>query len=277
MASVNARSVRGTPLVSIVMPVYNHAGVLPFAIDSVRAQTLQDFELIIVDDASLDATAEIIAEYAARDGRIRPVRNQVNSRHAEVEWEPRNDGLRLAGGSLVAYLDADNTWHPEFLAALSCVLLARPDVMLAYCDSRNFHDPTALPTVITRDRRDATAQGRDWVVFGHGTIVPAWLGSRQYVDTNEIMHRRSIFATLGHGWRTAHPRRAWVNRQQGARCPYRRHNDLDLVERIVDQYGVEGTVYLPRVLVNFYYPSAVRSPRLAASPEPPGSASMVLT
>jgi hypothetical protein len=266
---------RHDPLVSVVMPVYNHDRVLPFAIESVLAQTLSDFELIIVDDASVDASAEVIAAYAVLDRRIRPVRNQINSRQAEVEWEPRNDGLRLAAGGLVAYLDADNSWHPEFLDTLSEALLARPDVALAHCASRNFHDPAEIDTVIARERRQASIRGGDWVVFDQGEIVPERLGAEQYVDTNEIMHRRSIFGALGQGWRTVHPRRAWVNRQQGLVCPYRRHNDLDLVERVVDHYGVAATLHIPRVLVDFYYPSADRAPHPAGSPGWPSLAAVV--
>ncbi|HEU4426129.1 MAG TPA: glycosyltransferase family A protein [Pilimelia sp.] len=247
------------PLVSVITPTYNGAATLPYACESVLAQTLVNFELILIDDASTDETSEVIAHYEALDPRIRALRNSVNSRQAEVEWEPRNDGIGVARGSLVAYLDDDNTWDPRFLEHLATALMQRPWVQLAYCRSRNFHDPLDIDPVIAGDSRTAVERGLDWVVFAQDEIRPEELGSSQYVDTNEMMHRMSAFGPLGHRWRVFHPRRAWVNANQGAGSPYRRHNDLDLVERFIEVFGPQAIIQIPEVLVNYYYPSARRA------------------
>ena len=81
------------------------------------------------------------------------------------------------------------------------------------------------------------------------------LGDSQYIDTNEIMHRTSVFQRFNYLWSTFHARREVINSNQIIRKPYRRHNDLDLAERIIEEYGIQKCFHLPRTLVNFYYDS----------------------
>ncbi len=97
------------PAVSVVLPTYNRAPVLPRAIDSVLAQTYHDFELIIVDDASTDRTAEILAGYD--DPRIVRLRLRRNSGPCEA----RNRGIHEARGRYVAFQDSDDEWYPDKL------------------------------------------------------------------------------------------------------------------------------------------------------------------
>jgi glycosyltransferase involved in cell wall biosynthesis len=243
--------------VSVVMSVWNLAPVLPRAVESVLAQTLADLELIIVDDASTDDTADVIERYCRSDERVRVVRNATNSRRSNIEWEPRNNGLQIAKGEYIAYLDGDNAWDPKALEILSGVLLDRSETQLVYCRSRNFHDPGQIDAVIAADARATTAWGEGWVIFAHDQLDVAELGRSRYIDTNEMMHRASVFRTLGSMWHTAHPRRDYVNRHQGKRCPDRRHNDLDLAERIIAAFGTDSVVQVPEVLVDYYYPSAL--------------------
>ncbi len=249
------------PLVSVVMAVCDVERVLPFSIESVLAQTLTDLELIIVDDASTDSTPKIIDYYRAIDARVQVLRNPTNSRRSNIEWEPRNNGLQIARGAFIAYLDGDNTWDTRAVARLAEVLVIRPEIQLAYCRSRNFHHPDDLDEVIRADARSAVDRGPDWVVFAQEELNRTELGRSQYVDTNEMMHRASIFRSLGTLWRTIHPNWTWVNENQGKRCRYRRHNDLDLVERVIEAFGVGSIAQVPEVLVNFYYSSAPRQTR----------------
>lgn len=97
-------------LVSIVMPAYNNEEYVAGAIRSVLAQTHRDWELLFVDDCSTDRTLEIVRRF--RDSRIRIFRNEINSGAALS----RNRGLREAQGKWIAFLDADDWWHPEKLA-----------------------------------------------------------------------------------------------------------------------------------------------------------------
>lgn len=96
-------------LVSIIMPSYNTGKYIEDSIRSVLAQTYENWELIIVDDCSTDDTHSIVAAFA--DPRIRFLEKEFNSGAAES----RNWGLREAKGKWIAFLDSDDTWHPEKL------------------------------------------------------------------------------------------------------------------------------------------------------------------
>ncbi len=100
------------PAVSVVMPVYNGEKWLSAAIESVLAQTLDAWELIVVDDGSADASAGIATGYAGRDRRIQVVR-QHNSGAAAA----RNKGRETASGRWIASLDADDVAEPTRLAS----------------------------------------------------------------------------------------------------------------------------------------------------------------
>jgi glycosyltransferase involved in cell wall biosynthesis len=117
---------RAVPRVSVVMPIYNGAAYLAAAIDSVLAQTLEDFELILVDDGSTDDTPRIVADYAARDARVRPVR-KANSGIAET----LNQGFREATAEWVARLDADDLMLPERLERQLAFVAADPALAAA--------------------------------------------------------------------------------------------------------------------------------------------------
>lgn len=97
------------PKVSVIIPTHNRAEFLRAAIRSVLGQTFQDFEIIVIDDASRDQTSEIVHSFA--DERIKYIYNQVN----KGEGGSRNIGLMHASGDLIALLDDDDEWLPEKL------------------------------------------------------------------------------------------------------------------------------------------------------------------
>ena len=90
-------------MVSIIMPAYNAEKTIKASIDSVRAQTYEDWELIIIDDASKDKTAESIPS----DPRIKIFKNDKNMGVSNS----RNRGISLASGDFLAFLDSDDQWH----------------------------------------------------------------------------------------------------------------------------------------------------------------------
>lgn len=248
------------PTVSVIMPVFNLAPVVGTAIESVLDQTLGDLELIVVDDASTDGTADLVENYRRADSRVQVVHNATNSRRSRIEWEPRNNGLQVAAGDFIAYLDADNVWDAKALEILATALVERPETQMVYCQSRNFHAASEIEAVIAADARAASQRGEDWVVFAHEDLEVSELGRSQYIDTNEMMHRTGVFEGLGSLWHTRHPHRAYVGAHQGKQICSRRHNDLDLAERIIAAYGPESVLQVPEVLVDYYYPSAPRTP-----------------
>ncbi len=98
------------PEVSVIVTGYNSAPTIVQAIDSVRAQTVGDFELIFVDDASTDNTVALVESIA--DPRIRIIRNSKNRGIGGA----KNVGIKAARGDYIAFLDSDDTWTPHKLA-----------------------------------------------------------------------------------------------------------------------------------------------------------------
>lgn len=118
------------PRVSMVMPVHNGARWLADAIASVLAQDFTDFELILVDDASRDASAEIMADAAARDARVRLLRLDTNVGLPAA----LNHGFAEARGALHSWTSDDNLLRPQMLARLVATLDAHPHADIVYAD-----------------------------------------------------------------------------------------------------------------------------------------------
>lgn len=115
------------PLISVVIPTYNGATrFLREAIHSVMTQTVQDLELIVVDDASEEETGAVVPDHP----RIRYYRRSTNGGQAVA----RNDGARLATGSFLAFLDQDDLWEATFLEETLAVLQKNQDAALVHTD-----------------------------------------------------------------------------------------------------------------------------------------------
>ena len=100
------------PLVSVVMPLFNSEAYVFETLASVKAQTYSNWELIVIDDGSTDASYSIVSKASVVDSRIRLLRNSTNMGVAKT----RNRGVVEARGRFLAFLDADDTWMPEKLA-----------------------------------------------------------------------------------------------------------------------------------------------------------------
>jgi GT2 family glycosyltransferase len=111
----------GSPTVSIITPTYNAARYLTSAVESARAQTFADFELIVVDDGSTDDTRAIAGDLAGRDGRVHVLARD----HAGLA-AARNAAMKQARGAYFAFLDSDDVWFPEFLASQLAIFQRRP-------------------------------------------------------------------------------------------------------------------------------------------------------
>src|SRR5690242_13806787 len=95
------------PLISVVIPTFNRARCVANAVDSVLVQTFKDCEVIVVDDGSTDATAEVLKGYG---NRVRVI--QQSNRGVSAA---RNAGIRSARGEWIAFLDSDDIWNPDKL------------------------------------------------------------------------------------------------------------------------------------------------------------------
>jgi teichuronic acid biosynthesis glycosyltransferase TuaG len=103
--------VENQPLVSVIMPCYNMERFIAFTIESVQRQTYPHWELLIVDDASIDGTVDIIQSHCTQDERIHLA---VKPKHSGIA-DTRNQCISMAKGRFLAFLDADDVWHPDKL------------------------------------------------------------------------------------------------------------------------------------------------------------------
>ena len=119
--------------VSVIIPVFNGERYLRETLDSVFAQTHRDVEVIVVDDGSTDASAEI----ARASAHPLTVLSQANGGHASA----RNRGLAAATGEFIAFNDADDLWEPEKLALQLARFEARPELGVVFTHLQNFWSP----------------------------------------------------------------------------------------------------------------------------------------
>lgn len=114
-------------IVSIVTPSYNSSKFISQTIESVLNQTFKEWELIVVDDHSLDGSNRIIEDYIHKDSRIKLITLKKNSGPAIA----RNYGIEEAKGRYIAFLDSDDLWHPEKLSK-QLSFMQEHDIALSY-------------------------------------------------------------------------------------------------------------------------------------------------
>ncbi len=115
-------------MVRVILPTHNRSAVLGDALQSALGQSYRDLEVVVVDDGSSDGTADLVADWARRDPRIRYLR-QAQSGAAAA----RNAGMALAGTPpILAFLDSDDIWEADHLANSVAVLNGNPDVGLVF-------------------------------------------------------------------------------------------------------------------------------------------------
>lgn len=120
---------------SVVVPLYNKASYIEFTLNSVLSQTFADFEVLVVDDGSSDTGPEVVRRVAGQDVRVRLVQQPNGGVSAA-----RNTGIAEALGEWVAFLDADDWWHPDYLATQVAAIAAMPDVHMAATQLRRVPD-----------------------------------------------------------------------------------------------------------------------------------------
>ncbi len=125
-----------TPKVSVIVATYNRADLLPRAVNSVLAQTYDNYEIIIIDDCSADRTDVVAQQFS--DPRIRYVRHETNRGAAFA----RNTGIAEARGEYIAFLDDDDECAPNRLADQVAVLDANPDIGMVYGWIEEINDAT---------------------------------------------------------------------------------------------------------------------------------------
>lgn len=143
-----------TATVSVVVPSYNHSKFLRQRIETILAQTYQDFELILLDDCSKDDSREILMQFAGNP-RVRIEFNEVNSGTGYKQW---NKGVRMARGKYVWIAESDDYADEHLLEKLVGILDGDQDIVYAYCRSWQV--------------KDGSLNG--FVCFGPDRLNPRW-------------------------------------------------------------------------------------------------------
>jgi glycosyltransferase involved in cell wall biosynthesis len=120
------------PAISIIIPSYNHADFLKQRLDSVFAQTFDDFEVIILDDCSTDHSRDIIEQYRSHPRVKHIVYNECNSGSTFIQWEK---GIELCGSGLIWIAESDDFTDPDFIFSLLPAMLSNEQLGIAYCQS----------------------------------------------------------------------------------------------------------------------------------------------
>jgi glycosyltransferase involved in cell wall biosynthesis len=229
-----------TPLVSIIMPAWQRASIIEQAVRSVIEQRLEYWELLVCDDGSSDGTDAIIK--SIDDSRIR----YLNLEHKGAA-AARNAGLAASKGELIAYLDTDNLWHPEYLGRIVQVYMEQPDTMAIACD---YLDVEQLEQSLRlRDRN---------IDFRWEQLV-----EENFIDLNTFSHRRCLFEVFG-GFTDALPRRqdwdlvlkylfrfdpAVINQPL---CLYRRNQEWSQLTQTQDSRTEEAHSIIQANLARYY-------------------------
>jgi glycosyltransferase involved in cell wall biosynthesis len=171
-----------SPRISILTPSHNRADLLPQTIDSVLRQSCGDFEMIVVDDGSTDATRDVVEGY--RDPRLL----FVGLPHVGNLSKLRNAGVERARGELVAFLDSDDLWHDDKLQEQVELFDRHPDVGWSFCGYESFDANGPLRrNVFGEEEREALV---DW-------IFPTVIRGGMTIYTSTVMARRSLLAEAG--------------------------------------------------------------------------------
>lgn len=171
------------PRVSVIMPAYNAAAFLPEALDSVLAQTYRDWEIVVADDGSTDATRAVIeAREPDFGGRLR----YFVQRNRGVS-AARNLALRHARGELLAFLDADDVWLPQRLERGVAVLDSQPSAGLVHSRVRR----------IDRQSRPASPPSPPPLRYLQGNIAAHLYTRRAHILTLTVLVRRVCLNRVG--------------------------------------------------------------------------------
>lgn len=176
------------PLVSVVIPLYNHEAYVREALDSVLASSVEHLEVIVVDDGSTDRSVDIV--HSVRDGRIRLIRQENRGAHAAI-----NRGVEAAAAPWVAILNSDDRFHPHNLQRRLELHALEPALEASACRVRYISVSGApLPEGswrVWRYRKMTAAAS------GTGRLLSSLIAGNHLVTTSSLFVKRSVLTEIG--------------------------------------------------------------------------------
>ena len=160
------------PKVSIIIPTYNRSSLVKETVYSVLKQTLQDFEVLVIDDGSTDNTGQVVADI--KDNRIK----YFHKNNGGVS-SARNLGLKNAQGQFICFLDSDDLWPNNFLQTMTANLQNNPQYGAAYC----------MRTLLFQDGSKKSSYQKEF--FSSGQITEK-LFRKTFIQTSAICFRKKI-------------------------------------------------------------------------------------
>ena len=171
------------PKVSVVMPVYNRSDLVERAINTILYQTFQDFEFIIVDDGSTDATPDILKKYAKQDPRVRIITNPKNCGIACA----RNRGNDAAKGKYIVVMDSDDIVYPKLIEAEYDYMEKNPHIVMVYSQKSILKEDGKNKRLRTYPRMDILRTNTPWNV---GNMF-----RRDFIQNNHIRYDEKLIAS----------------------------------------------------------------------------------
>lgn len=185
------------PLISIIVPNYNHAAFLKQRLESIFNQTYQNFEVILLDDCSTDESAEILAEYAKNPKTSHCIFNETNSGNTFKQWAK---GITLAKGEYIWIAETDDYCDNKFLEKLILPLQKDSDIVLAYCQSNriNEHGEKTGNWITHTNDIDATIFLNDFTMDGNEFIEKFLIFKNVIPNASAVVFRKNTVAIKLH-------------------------------------------------------------------------------
>lgn len=235
--------------VSVCIPTYNYGRFIGEAIESVLAQTEQDFEIIVSDNASDDDTEKIVRSYVDNDCRISYVRNSTNIGMVD-NW---NSCLSLASGKYIKFLCADDLLERECLECLSQLLDKQDNYVLAACARKIVDEKGVYPPKVVAFAK------KDELLDGHAVIRRCVAAGNVIGEPTAVMFRRSA---VQKGFDPSYPQlvdiEMWMRTLENGMfaftpkvlCQFRQHSDQETKKNLLSKKSFAEDMRLYRVYIN---------------------------
>jgi glycosyltransferase involved in cell wall biosynthesis len=179
------------PLISIIVPSYNHSRYLPERLDTILHQSFKDFECIILDDASYDGSIKILREYVSSDLRFKLLQNDTNSGSTFEQW---NQGVSLASGKYIWIAESDDFSDLYFLENLVLKLEENNSIVLAYCDSLIIDE---YSQVIGNWEHDSSVFNKNFCMDGIKFVTRHLIYKNVIPNASAVVFRRDCYEKVG--------------------------------------------------------------------------------